>query len=311
MSIINKKYYTMKYILAISGGVDSMVLFDCFLKNYPKSSIIVAHFNHKLRPSADDDEKFVEQKCREVDVRFEVGRLKMNPNESISEERARTERYKFLFSVRDKIYSESSDKVQIITAHHLDDLTETVLVNLIRGTGWRGLSPFSSTVFRPFIQSGDVLMPESKADVLIYAARNKISYRQDPTNFEDTYLRNRIRKNFSTMDPQEHFELNQKIKKLYIRQEEIRKEIYLIFDEFLKIQRFFDNRIVRREWFLNLDMIISLELLRHILELENISLTRPQLTNFLSAILDYAPEKKFNLPGDRLITLHKTYFKLS
>ena len=300
----------MKFILAVSGGVDSMVLFDVFLKKYGASNIIVAHFNHKLRPSADEDEEFVASKCKEADVRFEVGYLDTIPGEKVSEEKARKARYDFLFNLRKKIEMESHCAAMVVTAHHLDDLTETVAINLVRGTGWRGLTPFSNSVVRPFIAGDDVLMPESKADILTYAARNKISYRQDPTNFEPDFLRNRIREKISTMEPQEHYELNQNIKKLLRSQDKIRAEIKSIMDDFLEDEKYFEEKIVKREWFYNLDNLVAIELLRRILEIEKVSLTRPQLNDFLHAIQTYSPEKKFNLPGNKLIIIHKNYFKL-
>ena len=300
----------MKYILAVSGGVDSMVLFEVFLKKCGASSIVVAHFNHKLRPSADEDEKFVAECCKKYNVRFEVGHLNIALGEKVSEEKARKARYDFLFKTRKKIEEEFGCAALIFTAHHLDDLVETVTINLTRGTGWRGLAPFSNSAVRPFIMDDDVLLPESKADILTYASRNKIHFRQDPTNFEPDFLRNRIREKFSTMEPQEHYELNQKIKKLYRRQDEIRAEIDCILTKFLEEEKYFEEKVVKREWFFDWDDTVATELLRRILEIEKISLTRPQLADFLLAIRTYQPEKKFNLPGDKLVTMHKNYFKL-
>lgn len=294
----------MKYLLAVSGGVDSMVLFDI----YKKSNVVVAHFNHKLRPSAEKDEEFVKRICQENNVRCEVGYLKASGK--VSEEKARSARYEFLENVRKKLEKESGDSVQILTAHHLDDLSETVAINLIRGTRWRGLSPFSSEVSRPFIQDGDVLKPESKADILTYAARNKISFRQDPTNFEPDFLRNRVREKLSTLEPEEHFKLNQEIKKLWIRQTEIRVEISKVISEMVDLEKFKEDGVISRAIFQDLDEDVSLEILRQLLELRGISLTGPKLLDFLNAIKTYSSEKKFNLPGDLLVTIHKNYLKV-
>ncbi|MBR1875430.1 tRNA lysidine(34) synthetase TilS [Candidatus Saccharibacteria bacterium] len=295
----------MKYLLAVSGGVDSMVLFDI----YKKENIVVAHFNHKLRPSADDDEEFVRKTCQENKVRFEVGYLELKPGEKISEERARAERYKFLNQIKAQLEQESPEKVKICTAHHLDDLAETVMINLIRGTAWRGLTPFSSEVYRPFIQDDDILKPESKADILVYASRNKIHFREDPTNFEPDFLRNRVREKLSTLDPEEKYQLNQKIKQLWKRQTEIRKEIETILEEITEQTDFKEQGIIERNWFYDLDEKTALEILKYFLNLKNISLTTPQLKDFFDAIKNYIPEKRFNLPGDRLVTIHKTYLK--
>ena len=248
----------MKKILAVSGGVDSMVLFDVF-KNEP--NILVAHFNHGTRESASDDEGFVRKKCKEFGVDIIVKNSKLGAD--ISEEKAREARYDFLFSLREKILKRvPNETVMIYTAHHLDDLVESVFINLLRGTGWRGLTPFSMpNIFRPFLQD-DILLPESKADILV-------------------------------------------IKKLYFSQQKVREEIEKILTEILP-----EDGIFKRAWFKNMDDKVAIEILKFAFLKVGIKLTEPQLKDFLNAIRTYAPEKKFNLPEDKLITLHKDWFKI-
>jgi tRNA(Ile)-lysidine synthase len=291
----------MKKILAVSGGVDSMVLLDIF-KNDP--NILVAHFNHGTRKSADDDEAFVKKRCEELGVDVTFGHA--NLGENTSEESAREARYNYLFSIRSSILERTpNEDVLIYTAHHLDDLVESILINMSRGTGWRGLTPFSmSGTFRPFL-SDDILLPESKADILTYAARKNVVFREDPTNSSDKYMRNRFREKIKTMEPEKHFELNQKIKKLYFSQLKIRNEIEEILESILP-----EDGVFQRVWFSILDDKTAIEFLRFALEKEDIKLTGPQLADFLTAIRTYAPEKKFNLPEDRLITIHKNWFKI-
>ena len=283
-----------------------MVLFEVF----KKENTVVAHFNHKLRPSSDEDEEFVRRVCKENNIRLEVGELKIRPGEKISEERAREERYKFLNDVKTRLESEGLGPVKICTAHHLDDLVETVFINILRGTGWRGLAPFSAEIYRPFIQDEDVLKPESKADILTFAGRKKLNFRQDPTNYEPEYLRNRVRERLSVLDPDEKYELNQKMKKLYKRQTEIKTEISQIISEIIDLEEFKKQGIIQREWFYNLDETVGAEILRVLLEARGISLTGPKMKEFLAAIKNYNPEKKFNLPGDKLVTIHKNYLKI-
>ena len=292
----------MKKILAVSGGVDSMVLLDIF-KNNP--DILVAHFNHGTRASADNDEAFVRRRCKELGVDIAVGHSELGPD--VSEEVAREARYKFLFALREDILKRvPGEEVLIYTAHHLDDLVESVTINILRGTSWRGLTPFSMPgTFRPFL-SGDVLLPESKGDILTYAYRNGVVFREDPTNSSDKYLRNRVREKISGLEPQEHYKLNQKMKKLYFSQMEIRSEIEEILAELMP-----EDGVFQREWFSNLDDQVAVEILRFACEKNEIKMTGPQLKDFLSAIREYAPEKKFNLPEDRLVILHKKWFKLS
>jgi len=291
----------MKKILAVSGGVDSMVLFDVFKND---SNVLVAHFNHGTRESASDDEEFVRKKCKEFGVDIIVKNSRLGAD--ISEEKAREARYDFLFSLREKILKRVPNETVIIyTAHHLDDLVESVFINLLRGTGWRGLTPFSMpNIFRPFLQD-DILLPESKADILVYAARNKITFREDPTNSSDQYLRNRIRAKLKTITPEKRFELNQNIKKLYFSQQKVREEIEKILTEILP-----EDGIFKRAWFKNMDDKVAIEILKIAFLKVGIKLTEPQLKDFLNAIRTYAPEKKFNLPEDKLITLHKDWFKI-
>ena len=291
----------MKKILAVSGGVDSMVLLDIFKDD---KDVLVAHFNHGTRKSADDDEEFVKECCKKYNVSVVTDKAKLGSD--ASEETAREARYNFLFSVRDSVKKRvPNEEVMIYTAHHLDDLVESVFINLSRGTSWRGLTPFSTAgVFRPFL-SDDVLLPESKGDILTYAARHKITFREDPTNSSDKYLRNRIREKIKPMDPEEHFALNQKMKKLYFSQTEIRNEIERILEDLMP-----EDGVFKRAWFKDLDDNIAIEILRFALNKCDLSLTGPQLNDFLNAIRTYQPEKKFNLPEGRLITIHKNHFTL-
>ena len=291
----------MKKILAVSGGVDSMVLLDIFKND---ADILVAHFNHGTRASADEDEAFVRRRCEELGVDVVVGHAKLG--EKSSEEEARKARYDFLFSIREDVKKRlPNEPVFIYTAHHLDDLVESVFINLSRGTGWRGLTPFTMPqVSRPFL-NGDLLLPESRADILTYAARNKITFRADPTNSSEQFLRNRIRAKLETLEPETHFQLNQKIKALYFSQQLKRVEIEKVLTELLP-----KDGVFKRSWFLKLEDRLACEILKFAFLKHEIKLTGPQVKDFLKAVREYAPEKKFNLPKDKLITLHKDWFKI-
>jgi tRNA(Ile)-lysidine synthetase-like protein len=171
-----------KYVLAVSGGVDSIVLLD-LLSNLPGVELIAAHFNHGIRPESDTDEAFVARVAVGYSVNFESGRATLGPG--ASEEAARQARYRFLEAVQEK---HSAGK--IITAHHQDDLIETALINLIRGTGRQGLSAISSNpkVLRP-------LLDTPKSEIIKYAKARKLNWREDATNQSADYLRNRLRHN--------------------------------------------------------------------------------------------------------------------
>lgn len=171
-----------KYVLAVSGGVDSMVLLD-LLSNLPGVEIIAAHFDHGIRPDSAEDEKFVEQAANNYGLVYETHRANLSPDSS--EEKARDARYEFLEKVKAKYKTDA-----VITAHHQDDLIETALINILRGTGPKGLIAMASNpdILRP-------LLGVTKKEILGYAKTKSLRWHEDPTNASPDYLRNYIRQN--------------------------------------------------------------------------------------------------------------------
>lgn len=169
-----------KYVLAVSGGVDSIVLLD-LLSKLPGVKLILAHFNHGIRPDAAKDEKLAADTADKYGLPIEIGRADLGPG--ASEEAARQARYNFLESVQ-RVHGAG----KIITAHHQDDLIETALINLIRGTGRQGLSAISSnpSVLRP-------LLDTPKSEIVKYAKDHKLEWHEDTTNQSTDYLRNYLR----------------------------------------------------------------------------------------------------------------------
>lgn len=180
-----------KYVLAVSGGVDSMVLLDLLVKQAKSSQLraksltssielVVAHFNHGIRPDSSSDEKLVVTAAKKYSLPVEVGYGALGKN--TSEEKARYARYAFLETVKKKYGAEA-----IITAHHQDDLIETAFINLIRGTGRQGLSSIHSRkILRP-------LLGYTKEEIIKYARQNSLKWHEDRSNKDTQYLRNYIR----------------------------------------------------------------------------------------------------------------------
>ena len=178
-------YKKAKFLLAISGGVDSMVLFDLFKKADLKFE--VAHLNYKLRGSdSEQDQKLVEQICKKNQIPFhlyEVSELDNKPKNSI-QEWARNLRYNFFRKIQKE---ENLDF--IITAHHLNDQLETFIINLSKASGIKGLSGIPSNenqIIRP-------LLGFSKDEIYNFAKENTIEFREDLSNQKSDYLRNKIR----------------------------------------------------------------------------------------------------------------------
>ncbi|MDL2215675.1 tRNA lysidine(34) synthetase TilS [Ruminococcaceae bacterium OttesenSCG-928-N02] len=188
-----EKYHMLqnanKVIVALSGGADSVALFHFLMENRARYQIEIAaaHLNHGLRAAADADEKAVRKLCEQTGVPLFVKRVDMmegpRPRGKGTEEWGRELRYAF--------FSELAEQhgALVATAHTLSDNAETLLFNIARGTGLKGMGgipPVRGFFIRPLIET-------TRAQVELYCATHGLSYVQDQTNFEDTYARNRIR----------------------------------------------------------------------------------------------------------------------
>ncbi len=198
----------MKYIVAVSGGIDSVVLLDLLSKQV--GEFVVAHVDHGIRQDSAEDEKFVRRLAEGYGLQFVSTRLELGSG--ASEEAARHARYEWLDEV---MVSHGADTV--ITAHHEDDVLETMCINLLRGTGWRGLSSLRSTPtrIRP-------LLGWSKAQIVEYALSHELAWREDSTNESFAYFRNRIR---SSVIPRLTAEQRQKLRGLYVDQLRLLEQI--------------------------------------------------------------------------------------
>ncbi len=176
-----------KVLLAVSGGVDSMVMMELFSRT--DIPFGVAHCNFCLRgPEADEDEISVQEACARLGVphynnRFDTEGEAHATGESI-EMAARRLRYDWFNTLCDR-----DGYTRIAIAHHSDDSVETFFINLIRGTGLRGLTGIHVTygrIIRP-------LLFATRREISEYAHQRGIAYREDSTNHTTKYLRNKIR----------------------------------------------------------------------------------------------------------------------
>jgi len=169
-----------RYVIAVSGGVDSVCLLH-LLKDLPDVDLVVAHFDHGIREDSAKDRLFVQKLAESYGLPFEYeeGRL----GKDASEATARQARYYFLHKVQKNRSAEA-----IITAHHQDDVLETAILNMLRGTGRKGLTALksSNSIIRP-------LLNISKLQILDYAKVHNLAWREDISNQDVTYLRNYIR----------------------------------------------------------------------------------------------------------------------
>ena len=228
---------TGTYLLAVSGGADSMVLAQCF--NDLGVTFQVAHINYKLRGEDSDlDQKVVEDFCENNNIKFHLYTVSDKDNKPAGSIQlwARELRYNFFKEIREK---ESLDF--LVTAHHLNDQLETFIINLSKAAGINGLAGIPANdnhILRP-------LLPFSKEEIYAFAKENHIEYREDISNSKNDYLRNKIRHEIvpKLMETNGHFLENFKKSSLYLNRtkhfvqqqiEEIEKRI-TVFNKYHKI----------------------------------------------------------------------------
>lgn len=267
-----QKIFLMKtYIVAVSGGVDSVALLDMLYKKADEK-LIVAHFDHGIRLESAEDAKFVGNLANHYGLAFETKREELGPK--ANEQLARSRRYKFLRELA------KEHKATIVTAHHLDDLIESIAINLLRGTGWRGLSVMSADdIYRP-------LLNLEKQSLVDYAVKNKLSWREDSTNQTSNYLRNQVRRQTQLLAK----DVKRQLFTLWNSQNQLKLNIDSEINSILPKAKDFD-----RYFFTHIDESSALELIRKIVDGK---LTRPQMQGALHAIKAFRPGKIYMAAGE-------------
>lgn len=182
-----------RLILAVSGGIDSVAMLHAVCRiRTSTDQLAVAHLDHGLRASGSEDRTFVERLASELQVRciarsLPPGHLEAKPGSR--EEAARRARYAFLQEAASEFACRT-----VVTAHHRSDQAETVLHNLLRGTGLRGLGGLHTQ--RPLSESTRLVRPlrdVSRANIERFVQENGFPFCVDESNTDTTFTRNRIR----------------------------------------------------------------------------------------------------------------------
>jgi len=168
------------WILAVSGGVDSVVMLHRMMQQSERQYVI-AHVDHGIRRESGEDEQFVKSLATQYGCTYESTRLELGLG--ASEEEARDRRWTYLRETQQRY-----NATAVVTGHHADDVVETIIINIMRGTGWRGLVSLRehATLRRP-------LLTMRKREVIDYARQHSLEWREDVTNTDTSYLRNHVR----------------------------------------------------------------------------------------------------------------------
>ena len=248
-------------VVGVSGGPDSMSLLHILnkLKNELNIKIVVCSVNHNTgRKGQKEEYDYVEKYSKENDLIFEGLTIENYGDDNFHNE-ARTIRYNFFSRMMDKYHAK-----YMMTAHHADDLMETILMRIVRGSTLRGYAGFA----REFSLDGYVvlrpLLPYTKDEIKSYADLNNITYFIDSSNEKTVYTRNRYRKYILPELKKEDAMVHKKFLKY--------SETLLMFNDYIdgivkeKINTIYKDKMLNIDLFNKEEKVIKEKIIQYILE---------------------------------------------
>lgn len=274
-----------------------MALLHYLINNY-KDKIIVAHINHNVRKQSNTEELFLSNYCKDNNITFECMKI-TEYKENNFENEARKKRYKFYKEILTK-YNSS----YLFLAHHADDLMETIIMKIIRGSninGYAGIKKISYQdnyyIVRPFLDY-------TKQDILEYIKKYNITYYDDYTNNDITYTRNRIRHNIIPLLKKEDINIHKKFIKYSNTLNEYNDYINYEVDNIIK--DIYINNTLYLDKFNTMHPFIKKNILYHILN--NIYNNKDNIVkdihikNILNLINNPKPNITINMPNNIYVT---------
>lgn len=269
-----------------------MVLLDV-LAQKSGLRLTVAHFDHGIRKDSNKDRAFVQKRAADYGLPFVFDEGTLGPG--TSEAKAREARYRFLRSTLHAVRGRA-----IITAHHQDDALETAIINMLRGTGRKGISALKdqTDVLRPFL---DV----PKKDLRTYAEAHGLPWREDPTNQDMALLRNYVRLSIvPKLSKRQREELLGHISKLAV----LNPAIESIIDTTMKLGA---HGGLDRAWFITLPYDVATETMATWLRNNTVAdFDRKKIQALTVAAKTYAAGKRAEVNKDTWLGVEKTYLAL-
>lgn len=299
-----------KLVVATSGGMDSMVLLHFLHELQPKLQLklVVAHVNHHTRPATDSEEAFVKQISTLYGLPFESYHFQHDYQTNFHDT-SRLARMAFFQAVAKKHHCE-----KIVLAHHADDLAETILMRISRGSSFHGYAGMQAktkldewTIIRPFLHV-------AKADILAYQAKHQIEYMEDESNQADTYTRNRFRHHIIPLIRNENPAYVEKFNQFSTYIQEASELIHNLAVQFVQDNVSFqkDSAKLLIPVFCKLERGIQRAVLVEIIGLlsnHTVEVSFTQMNELLQLSLDQKPKKEIDI-DEELIVL-KSYDWLS
>lgn len=283
-------------VIGCSGGPDSMALLYVLqeIRKKINLSLICAHVNHNLRKESKAEEQFLKEYCEQNNIAFEAMTIEKYGDDNFHNE-ARKIRYQFFDDLVKKYQAN-----YLMTAHHGDDLIETILMRIVRGSTLKGYSGFEKKIEKDTYTIVRPLVFVTKDDLLMFDKQNEIPFVLDSSNFKDKYTRNRYRMEILPFlkkeDPMVHEKFIKFSDTLVEYNNYINKELKR------KIKQIYDNDIINIDKFMEEDDLIQKKIVFYILEEKyNDDLNQINMTHVLSIInlmKSKRPNGIISLPGN-------------
>ena len=247
-------------VVGVSGGPDSMTLLHVLksLKKELDIRIICAHVNHNQRKESDEEEAYVREYCRKNDILFECIKIEKWGDDNFENE-ARSVRYKFFEEL-----VENFNAKFLMTAHHADDLIETIMMRIVRGSTLKGYSGFSKVVKKDNYKIVRPFITLTKDEIMEYAEKNDIKYFIDSSNLEDKHTRNRYRHQLLPFLKKENPNVHKKF--LKFSETLIDNSNYIDKEANKQFNKVFQNGVLYIDRFIELEHVIQTKIIYNILE---------------------------------------------
>lgn len=296
-------------IIGLSGGPDSMCLLNIIKSLNKKLKIVCAHINHNIRKESFDEQKFIEEFCKNNNLVFETTTFdKKSKDQDYNELELREKRYSYFETLIKKYKAK-----YLFTAHHGDDLVETVLMRISRGSNLKGYTGFQVETKKKDYKVIKPLIFMTKEDINEYNKENNVPYVLDKTNNEDNYTRNRYRHNVLPFLKSE----NENIHLKYLKFSRELLTYYEYVDKVInkEIEKRFEKNTLDIEGFTRLDKLIQTKIIEYILDdnyIDNLYLVSDKHVSLILNIIDNPkPNIEINLPDSLRITKSYNTLKIT
>ncbi len=309
--LLNKIKLTNKDIIVVgvSAGPDSMALLYVLndLRKKIGFKIVVAHVNHNVREESKEEAEFLNNYCNQNNIPFEMMVITKYGDDNFHNE-ARNIRYDYYDELINKYHAN-----YLMTGHHADDLMETILMRIVRGSTLRGYSGFNDLVDMGNYKIARPLISVTKQELEEFDKEKNIPYRVDKSNFKDKYTRNRYRKNVLPFLKSEDKLVHEKFIKFSNQIRECDDLIERIVAK--EIDNVYQDGIILVDKYKSLEPVIGKRIIDYIFSMiyrdDIIEIDSRHVDLVIKAIYSNRASVSFNLPNDYLVVkeYNRVYFK--